>query len=224
MMIKIILGALAYVIPSMPWGYISTKNSVIYTTTQIIVNKVKKIRNEQKYIYCKPKQQKMKTLKIKLFVLLIAATNLVCAQGLQSKTAVNKSTIEKNKDAVIRFNKAYWESGNVEIVKEFFPDYYVDHFAPRNGPPIDTILLVEFMAGFKKGFSNVNIEFHEVLGEGDKVSLIKTITATHTGDFMKKKATGKKVVINIVEIDILKDGKITDTWALSNLLQVIQAL
>ena len=168
----------------------------------------------------------MKILKITLFVLLIAATNLVCAQVLQPKTAGNKSTIEKNKAVVIKFNKAYWESGDVKIVKEFFPDYYVDHFEPHdgNGPPIDTILLVEFMTSFKKAFSNVNIEFHEVLGEGDKVSLLKTITATHTGEFMGKTATGKKVVINIVETDILKDGKITDTWALSNLPQVVQAL
>jgi predicted ester cyclase len=191
-----------------------------------MIDIVEKIQNERKYIYRKSKQQKMRALKIVLFVLFIAATNLVCAQGLQSKTAINKSDIEKNKDAVIRFNKAYWESGNVKIVKEFFLDYYVDHFEPHDGnsPPIDTILLVEFMTGFKKSFSNVNIEFHEVLGEGDKVSLLKTITATHTGEFMGKAATGKKVVINIVETDILKNGKITDTWALSNLPQVIQAL
>ena len=68
------------------------------------------------------------------------------------------------------------------------------------------------------------LNFTIVSGEGDKVSLTETITATHTGDFMGKATTGKKVVINVVEIDRLKDGKITDTWALSDLPQVIQAL
>jgi predicted ester cyclase len=63
-----------------------------------------------------------------------------------------------------------------------------------------------------------------VLGEEDKVSLIKTITATHTGDLMGKSATGKKVVIYLVEPNILKDGQITDLWALGNIPQVIQAL
>ena len=53
----------------------------------------------------------MKTLKITVFALLMAATNLICAQGLESKTAVNKSAIEKNKDVVIKFNKEYWEVG-----------------------------------------------------------------------------------------------------------------
>lgn len=165
----------------------------------------------------------MKTLKGTLFALLMAATNLVCAQGLESKTEADKSAIEKNKDVVIRFNKEYWEVGEIEIAKELLADNYVNHYAPPNGPN-GASLMVQFIQGFKKGFSAVTVEFHEVLGEGDEVSLIKTITATHTGDFMGKAATGKRVVFNIVEIDKLKDGKITDTWALSNLPQVIQAL
>ena len=165
----------------------------------------------------------MKTLKITLFALLMAATNLVCAQGLESKTAVNISVTEKNKEVVIRFNKEYWEVGEVEIAAELLADNYVNHYAPPNGPN-GASLMVQFIQGFKKGFSDVTVECHEVLAEGDRVSLIKTISATHTGDFMGKAATGKKVVFNIVEIDTLKDGKITDTWALSNLPQIIQAL
>ena len=165
----------------------------------------------------------MKTLKIVLFALLMAATNLVCAQGVEANTEVNKATIEKNKEVVIKFNKEYWEVGEVTIAKELLADNYVNHFAPPNGPNGAT-LMVQFIQSFKKGFSDVTVECNEVLAEGDKVSLIKTITATHTGAFMGKAATGKKVVINIVEIDTLKDGKITDTWALSNFPQVIQAL
>ena len=165
----------------------------------------------------------MKTLKITLFALVMAAANLVSAQGLESKTAVNTSATEKNKETVIKFNKEYWEVGEIEIAKDLLADNYVNHFAPPNGPN-GASLMVQFIQGFKKGFSNVTVECHEVLAEGDRVSLIKTITATHTGDFMGKLATGKKVVFNIVEIDQLKDGKITETWALSNLPQVIQAL
>ena len=165
----------------------------------------------------------MKTLKITLLALLMAATNLVCAQALEPKTVVNKSAIEKNKEVVIKFNKEYWEIGEIEIARDLLADNYVNHFAPPNGPN-GASLMVQFIQGFKKGFSAITVDCHEVLAEGDRVSLIKTITAIHTGDFMGKAATGKKVVINVVEIDALKDGKITDTWALSNLPQVIQAL
>ncbi|MDP9076092.1 MAG: ester cyclase [Bacteroidota bacterium] len=162
----------------------------------------------------------MKTLKSALFALLMATTSLVSAQG---QMTANKSAVEKNKEVVIRINKEYWEIGEVEIAAELLADNYVNHYAPPNGPN-GASLMVQFIQSFKKGFSNVTVECHEVLAQGNRVSLIKTITATHTGDFMGKAATGKKVVINIVEIDALKDGKITDTWALSNLPQVIQAL
>ncbi|MGZ3872059.1 MAG: ester cyclase [Mucilaginibacter sp.] len=165
----------------------------------------------------------MKTLKITLFALLMAATNLVSAQGSESKTAVNKSAIGKNKEVVIKFNKEYWGFGNVEITKELLADNYVNHFAPPNGPNGRT-LMVGLMTGFKKGFSNVSVEFTEIIGEGDIVSMVKTITATHTGNFMGKAATEKKIVINIVETDVLKNGKITEAWAQSNFAQVIQSL
>lgn len=63
-----------------------------------------------------------------------------------------------------------------------------------------------------------------MLGEGDKVSLRKSITGTHTGEFMGKAATGKKVEMMVIEIDILKDGKITDHWSKNDFMQVVQAL
>lgn len=70
--------------------------------------------------------------------------------------------------------------------------------------------MIQFITAFHKGFSNVSIEIFEVLGEEDKVSLRKTITRTHTDEFMGKQATGKKAILNVIEIDILKNGKITD--------------
>ncbi|MFA6245437.1 MAG: ester cyclase [Mucilaginibacter sp.] len=162
----------------------------------------------------------MKTLKITLFAFLMAATSLVSAQG---KMAEKDSEVQKNKEAVIKFNEEYWASGNIEITKELLADNYVNHFAPPNGPNGRT-LMVGLMTGFKKGFSNVSVEFTEVIGEGDIVSTVKTITATHTGEFMGKAATGKKITINIVETDVLKNGKITDAWSMSNFQQVMQAL
>jgi len=162
----------------------------------------------------------MKTIKATLFALLLAATTLVSAQG---KMGGKDSEVQKNKEAVIKFNQEYWGSGNVEITKEFLADNYLNHFAPPSGPNGRT-LMIGLMTGFKKGFSHVNVEIKAVIGEGDKVSMVKIITATHTGDFMGKAATGKKIVITIVETDVLKNGKITEAWAQSNFSQVIQSL
>ena len=132
-------------------------------------------------------------------------------------------TIEQNKQIVIRFNKEFFESGNTEITKELLADAFVNHTAPPNAPTGANVM-IQFITAFHKGFSDVTVQIYEVLGEGDKVCLRKSITAIHTGEFMGKAPTGKIVEMNVIEIDILKDGKITDHWSRNDFMQVIQGL
>lgn len=135
----------------------------------------------------------------------------------------NKMTVEKNKQVVIKFNNEFFGKGNTEIAKEIFAENFVNHSAPPN-TPTDVTPMVKFVAGLYKGFSDISVQIPEIFGEGDKVCVRKTITATHTGEFMGKQATGKKIVINIIDIEVLKDGKITERWNSSDFPQVLQAL
>ena len=132
-------------------------------------------------------------------------------------------TTEQNKQVVIRFNKEFFEVGNTAITQELLAAGFVNHTAPPNAPT-DASVMIQFITSFHKGFSDIAVQIQEVLGEGDKVSLRKTITATHTGDFMGKAATGKNVEMNVIEIDILQAGKITDHWSRNDFMQVVQAL
>jgi len=132
-------------------------------------------------------------------------------------------TIDQNKQVVIKFNKEFFEYANTGITKELLAPTFVNHTAPPNAPT-DASVMIQFVTGFHKGFSNVSIQIEEVIGEGEKVSLRKTIRATHTGEFMGKAATGKTVEMNVIEIDVLKDGKITDHWSKNDFMQVVQNL
>ena len=135
----------------------------------------------------------------------------------------NKMTVEQNKQIVIRFNNEFFEKGNTDIIKELFAENFVNHSAPPNSPT-DAGPMVKFVMGLHHGFSDISVQILDIFGEGDKVCVRKTITATHTGEFMGKPATGKKIVINIFDIEVLKDGKITDRWNSSDFPQVLQSL
>ena len=132
-------------------------------------------------------------------------------------------TIEENKQVVIRFNNEFFEKGNMAITKEVFAENFVNHSAPPNAPT-DASPMVKFIMDFHHGFSDISVQIHEIFGEGNKVCVRKTITGTHTGEFMGKQATGKKIVMNILDIEVLKDGKITDRWNLSDFPQILQSL
>jgi predicted SnoaL-like aldol condensation-catalyzing enzyme len=135
----------------------------------------------------------------------------------------NKMTVEQNKQVVIRFNKEFFEKGNTDITKEVFAENFVNHSAPPNSPT-DVGPMVKFVTALHHGFSDISVEILEIFGEGNKVCVRKTITATHTGEFMGKPATGKKIVINIFDIEVLKDGKITERWNSSDFPQILQTL
>jgi len=157
-------------------------------------------------------------------MLIILTTGFQTIQGqVTKKRKEEKMTLEQNKQVVIKFNKEFFESGNTEITKELLSDSFTNHTAPPNAPK-DASAMITFITGFHKGFSDISVRIDEVLAEADKVSLRKTITATHTGEFMGKTATGKKVQMNVIEIDILKDGKITDHWSRNDFIQILQGL
>lgn len=131
--------------------------------------------------------------------------------------------IEENKKVVLRFNKEFLASGNTEILKEIIADNFINHTASA-GFPNDASGLIKFVNILHKGFSDMDIEIHEQVGEGDIVATRKTIHAIHSGEIMGHKATGKKVTINVMDFVRVKEGKYVGHWGQNNIMQVIQAL
>lgn len=65
---------------------------------------------------------------------------------------------------------------------------------------------------------------HDSGTEADLVTTRKAIHATHSGDFMGIPPTGKKVIINVIDMIRLRQGKYVEHWGLSNLSDVMAQL
>jgi predicted ester cyclase len=167
----------------------------------------------------------------KIIIAVVSVISMLSYQNAQAQSSKNinnhkkesKMTVEQNKELVIRFNNEFFGKGNTDITKEVFAENFVNHSAPPNAPT-NVGPMVKFVTDFHHGFSDISVDIQEIFGEGDKVCVRKTITATHTGEFMGKQATGKKIVMHIMDIEVLKDGKITDRWNLSDFPQILQSL
>lgn len=130
---------------------------------------------------------------------------------------------EENKKVVLRFNKEFLQDGNTEVLKEIVAENFTNHTAPENFPK-DVNGLIQFVSVLHKAFTDLQIDIHEQLGEDDLVATRKTIHATHTGEIMGHAATGKKVIMSVIDIVRLKDGKYVDHWGRNDIIQVIQSL
>jgi predicted ester cyclase len=70
----------------------------------------------------------------------------------------------------------------------------------------------------------MQVKLEDIVAEGDKVACIWTATATHKGEFMDMPATDKRVTMKGIHIDRIADGKIVQTWGLSDALGLMQQL
>jgi predicted ester cyclase len=65
---------------------------------------------------------------------------------------------------------------------------------------------------FDAAFPHHRVEVHQILGEGDYVSVLHTHLARHGGEFMGLPVTGKEVRVPGVEIFRMQNGKVAEFW------------
>jgi predicted ester cyclase len=131
---------------------------------------------------------------------------------------------EQNKARVIRFNKEFIEQGNLDSFKELVAPDVINHSAPpgaSSGPESMTYFILEVL---RKGFPDIQVEIFDQVAEGEKVTTRKALHATHTGVFMGIPPSGKKVVIQVIDIIRLRDGQYIEHWGISNLAEVIMEI
>ena len=134
------------------------------------------------------------------------------------------STTESNKAIVIRFNKEVIEGVNSESFKELVAEDCLNHAAPPGTPAgIDGMRHFLFSV-LHPAFPDKKVTIHAQVAENDLVSSRKSIHGTHLGEFMGIPPTGKKVVIEVIDIIKLRDGKYVDHWAISNIPSVVAEL
>lgn len=137
---------------------------------------------------------------------------------------MHTTVTEQNKATVTRFNKECIELGNLQSFNELLDAACINHTAPE-GAPNDAAGMVYFLNNvLRAGFPNLTVTILDQVAEGDKVATRKEIHAVHEGSFMGIAPTGKQVVIKVIDIVQLQNGKYIGHWGMSNLPDIIAEL
>lgn len=120
-------------------------------------------------------------------------------------------TIQENKELIRRYNEKIWNGHDLEKARDYL-----------GGDQIDEN--IEHVKQFLTAFPDVHITIDDLIAEGDKVVARLRASATNTGPFAGQPPTGKKVQIQSIRIYRIADGKIIDTWAMQNRLELMEQL
>ena len=80
---------------------------------------------------------------------------------------------------------------------------------------------IELVSVLRQSFPDIRWTLEEAIAEGDKVACRFTARGTHRGVFMGVAPTGRPVQYEAMNIYTFRDGKLTDEFALPNLLSAL---
>ncbi len=127
----------------------------------------------------------------------------------------------QNKATVARMNKEFIEGGRIEAAYEILAPDFINHTAPPGSPQGPEGVIYFFNHFLKPAFPDLKVEIHEMVAEGDKVTTRKSFHATHQGEFLGVSPTYKPVVMDVIDIIQLREGKFVAHWGILDMQNVL---
>jgi steroid delta-isomerase-like uncharacterized protein len=138
--------------------------------------------------------------------------------------ASSSSAQEQNKQVVRQyieaFNRQDIEGMGQLVVSNTNQSF---HF-PGMPTSMDWERVKQLYASFWSAFPDLTAKIEEIIAEGDKVAIRVINTGTHKGEFQGIPPTNKKVSFGGRDFVTLRDGKIAEQWAGTDMMELMQQI
>ena len=131
---------------------------------------------------------------------------------------------EENKAIVRRWIKDGLNGRQLAIIDELFAPDYANH-SPRLGV-VGREYTAQETTEFFIAFPDWHTTIDDVIGEGEKVVVRRTVQGTYKGEFQGAPVppTGKLVTFTIWEMLRVPSGKIVERWAIHDIWQQLSGV
>lgn len=112
---------------------------------------------------------------------------------------------------------------DLDALADLIADDVVEHEElPGLEPTKDGVL--KWFEHIHSAFRDFKLVPDQMLSEGDKVSVLGTMTGTHQGEFMDIPATGNRIEVPFADVFRISDGKIAEHWGVTDTGAMMQQL
>ncbi|WP_294771479.1 ester cyclase [uncultured Rhodoferax sp.] len=125
---------------------------------------------------------------------------------------------------VRRFNKEVIEEGQRSSFEALMDADFINHSAPPGAPNGPESMWNTFQNVLRPALSQLQVQIHEQLCDGEKVTTRKSITGQHTGVLFGIAPTGRSISIDVIDIVHVRDGRYVEHWGLNTLPSVLAQL
>lgn len=128
----------------------------------------------------------------------------------------NMKAIKTNKKIIERYYNEVWNQGDLDVLDEILDPRYINHNPGLPNPTPGPDGLKPIVSAMRSGLPDLVFEIDDMLITPEKVAIRCTMYGTHLGDLFGQPSTGKKVKINQMQIEKIKNGKIIEHWRVSD--------
>ena len=128
-----------------------------------------------------------------------------------SAAVISAQSKASNAEIARRMFDELINQGNKAIIEELIAADATIH-DPLSGVSQGRAAFAQLLAGFDTAFPHHRVEVHQIMADGEWVSVLHTHTAVHSGPFLGLPPTGRAIRVEGVEVMRIVDGKVVEFW------------
>lgn len=132
--------------------------------------------------------------------------------------------IARNTEIGRRYFNEVWNGGDVTALDQLLAPSYINHTPSTPNPPPGPAGLKPIVLAMRTAFPDLHYEIKDLIATEDSVVMRVLMTGTHRGDLFGLPATGKKVSVEQINIEHIRDGRIVEHWRVTDELQLMRQL
>jgi steroid delta-isomerase-like uncharacterized protein len=140
------------------------------------------------------------------------------------KIQKTKSIEERNKNLIRQAAEEIYNKGNYSHIDEIVSSDFVIHSLNPNKEIHGREGARNFAVSLRTAFPGIKFTIKDQFAEGDKVVTHFIVEGTHQGSFEGIPPTGKTFKVSAIDIDYIKNGKISECWSNLDELGLLQQL
>ena len=133
---------------------------------------------------------------------------------------------EANKAVVKRYIHELWAPGGEKVVNEIIsPEFVFHHLADPSKDVRGTGMFTQMGPIMRERIEHVETTIDDIVADGDKVVVRSTQRTKHkAGAYRGLDTTGKETAVASISVFSVRDGKITDVWAIQDEITMMRQL
>ena len=135
-----------------------------------------------------------------------------------------KAMEERNKNLVRQAAEEIYNKGNYACIDEIVSNDFVIHSLNPKKEIHGREGARNFAIALRTAFPDIKFIIKDQFAEGDKVVTHFIAEGTHQGSFEGIPPTGKSFKVSAIDIDYIKNGKVSECWSNMDELSLLQQL